>query len=115
MEHIPFWQALDALIAGAKIVIDRPAGTQHPRYPDSIYPYDYGYLAGTIASDGGGIDVWVGSLPDRRLTGILCTIDRFKQDTEIKLLLGCTPAEADIICRVQNSGAMSALLILRQE
>jgi inorganic pyrophosphatase len=27
-----------------------------------IYPLDYGYLEITTSSDGGGIDVWFGSL-----------------------------------------------------
>jgi inorganic pyrophosphatase len=39
-----FWQALDSLISMSEIVIDRPRGTTHPRYPDFIYPLDYGYL-----------------------------------------------------------------------
>ena len=52
-----FWRALDALVAGSEIVIDRPRGSAHPRYPDVIYPLDYGYLAGTRAADGDGIDV----------------------------------------------------------
>lgn len=33
----------------------------YPCYPDLIYPIDYGYLAGTSAMDGGGIDVWCGT------------------------------------------------------
>ena len=54
----------------------------HPHYSDVIYPFDYGYLENTTTSDGGGIDVWVGSLKiaehldgDELLTGILCTFD----------------------------------------
>ena len=52
-----FWQAFDRLILESEIVIDRPKGSAHPRYPDFIYPLDYGYLKGTTAMDGSGIDV----------------------------------------------------------
>lgn len=58
-----FWCKLDELVQSGDLVIDRPQGSAHPRYPDIIYPLDYGYLAGTTAADGEGIDVWVGSLP----------------------------------------------------
>ena len=56
-----FWKALDELVNHSEIMIDRPQGTAHPRYPDFIYKLDYGYLKDTSSMDGGGIDVWVGS------------------------------------------------------
>ena len=36
-----------------------------------------------------GSAVWIGTQNHKTLTGILCTFDTLKQDTEIKLLLGC--------------------------
>ena len=114
MEHLEFWRALDELVRTSTLHIDRPKGTPHPRYPDFIYPLDYGYLEGTQAADGGGIDVWVGSLPEHRVTGAVVTVDRFKRDAEIKILIGCTPEEAEIILHVQDDGSMSALLLNRE-
>ena len=32
-----FWDALDKLVANSEIVIDRPKGSAHPRYPELIY------------------------------------------------------------------------------
>ena len=58
-----FWEALDTLAAESEIIIDRPKGSAHPRYPGFIYPLDYGYLKATTSMDGGGIDVWRGSDP----------------------------------------------------
>jgi inorganic pyrophosphatase len=92
-----FWQEITNLVATNQITIDRPKGTPHPRYPEVIYPLDYGYLENTTASDGGGIDVWIGSLEVRTLTGILCTFDTLKRDMEIKVLLGCTGMDLEII------------------
>ena len=108
-----FWQTLDRLVAESRLVIDRPRGTPHPRYPEFIYPLDYGYLDGTRAADGDGIDVWIGSQPDRTLTAIVCTVDLIGRDAEIKLLLGCTGEEAQIILATHNSGPQAATLIER--
>lgn len=85
-----FWQTLDELVAASEIVIDRPKGSAHPRFPDLIYPLDYGYLEGTTAGDGAGIDVWIGNPEERNVTAIACTVDGYKRDAEIKVLLGCT-------------------------
>ncbi|HUT01431.1 MAG TPA: inorganic pyrophosphatase [Phycisphaerae bacterium] len=108
-----FWRGLDELIATSRLVIDRPAGATHERFPEFVYPYDYGFLEGTVAADGGGVDVWVGSLPDRRLTGVICTVDLHRRDTELKLLLGCTPEEAQEILAAHNGGRQAGVLLPR--
>jgi inorganic pyrophosphatase len=113
MDSENFWSHLDELVMASRVVIDRPRGTPHPRYPDFIYPFDYGYLEDTRSMDGGGIDVWLGSLPDRQVSAVICTLDRSKRDAEIKLLLGCTPQEAQVILSTHNSGTQSGLLIIR--
>ena len=92
-----FWHAMGQLIKTNIITIDRPRGAPHPRYPVLIYPLDYGYLENTTAGDGDGIDVWIGSLNSKTLTGILCTFDTIKRDAEIKLLLGCTSDDVHVI------------------
>ena len=108
-----FWYALDELVRTSRLVIDRPAGSAHPRYPDFTYPLDYGYLAGTTAADGDGIDVRLGSLPERCVTGAICTVDLHKHDAELKLLLGCTPDEARIALATHQSGGQAAILLWR--
>jgi|SRR4026209_300444 len=87
------------LAANNAIIIDRPKASRHPRYPEVIHPLDYRYLEGTMSAEGNGIDVWHGSLNtmDIMLTGILCTFDILKRDAEIKLLIGCTDEDVQII------------------
>lgn len=108
-----FWQHLEDLVAGSELVIDRPRASAHPRYPDLVYPLDYGYLQGTRAADGGGIDCWLGSLAERRLSGVIVTVDLHKRDSEIKLLLGCTEQESQVILAFHNSGSQAGLLLAR--
>src|SRR5579884_3172446 len=77
-----FWALADELVRSHAIVIDRPRGSQHPRMPEIVYPLDYGFLDGTVAVDGGGVDVWRGSLPELRVTAIIATVDVYKGDAE---------------------------------
>ena len=70
-----FWLSILTLAATHPVVIDRPKGTAHPRYPDFLYPVDYGYLEGTTSIDQGGIDIWRGSLTGSIINGIICTVD----------------------------------------
>ena len=117
MDYMPnsaFWDALDWLYRHSKIIIDRPKGTAHPRYSSFIYPLDYGYLENTSSLDGGGIDVYVGSQKDRKIDAILCTVDTLKKDSEIKLLVGCTAEEKELVYQMHNDTAsMKGILILR--
>src|SRR5574341_47405 len=98
-----FWEEIGRLLATHHIVIDRPRGQPHPRYPEMVYPLDYGYVENTITGDGGGLDVWCGSLNNKTLTGILCTFDTLKIDIEIKLLIGCKDADLQAIVKFYGS------------
>jgi len=94
---MPIWQALEARITRDGIEIDRPKGSRHPRFPDRVYPLDYGFIRGTAAVDGGGLDVFVGTLRQHAVTGLLATFDDTKGDAEIKVLFDCTPREIDTV------------------
>jgi inorganic pyrophosphatase len=113
MSSKQFWHKLDTLVATSKIIIDRPRGMAHPRYPDFIYPLDYGYLAETSSSDRDGIDLWHGSLPDACVTGVIVTIDLHKRDSETKILLGCTHEEMTMLMEVHNRGEQGGILVER--
>ena len=41
------------------VIMDRPAGSYHPRNHDIYYPINYGYIEDVIAPDGSGQDVYV--------------------------------------------------------
>ena len=119
MSTLTFWHALDTLVSTSEIVIDRPRGSVHPRYPDVIYPLDYGYLRGTTSGDGKGIDVWIGTREVRHVSGVILTVDLLKRDSEVKILLCCTPEEVQTILRIHDQsargGLQSALLLERPD
>jgi len=114
MKSEQFWVSMQELLVTGHIVIDRPSGKPHPRFPHLIYPLDYGYIENTASGDGDGIDVWIGSIEDSKLTGILCSFDTVKRDAEIKLLVGCTTAEVETILEF-NRQFMRYLFIPKPE
>ena len=110
-----YWESLEQLVADSKIVIDRPKGSRHPKMNEIIYPMDYGYLDGTGAIDGGGIDIWIGSKPDpKRVEGVITTVDLWKRDAEIKILYGTTPEEMALALDTHNTEAQAAILVPRE-
>ena len=114
MQHnVEFWNALDGLVNNSEIIIDRPKGTSHPKYPDFIYRVDYGYLKDTTSMDGAGIDVWVGS-DEKNVDAIMCIVDLKKKDSEIKILIGCTEEEKEIVYETHNETPFMKGVLIRR-
>lgn len=64
--------------------------------------------------DGDGIDVWVGTADEKYVDSIMVTIDLFKKDSEIKILVSCTKEEKNIIYQTHNETPyMKGILIYR--
>ena len=111
-----FWNAVDLIVSSGKIVIDRPKGSVHPRFSNIVYCLDYGYIENTSSMDGGGIDVWKGTLTDNKVNALICTVDLFKKDSEIKLLIGCTDEEINTVYEFHNSTEyMKGILVRRDD
>jgi len=111
---IGFWTAIGALVHDSEIIIDRPKGSHHPSYPEITYPVDYGYLKNTTAMDGNGVDIWRGSGTSLKIDAVICTIDLMKKDSEVKILIGCTHGEKNMILEFYNRNKyMKGLIIER--
>ena len=109
-----FWQALETLVGNSELVIDRPRGSAHPKYPGFVYPVDYGFLSGTVSMDGGGIDVWSGTDSRRQVDAVVCTVDLRKRDSEIKILIGCTEEEKAAILAIHNNAEFMKGVLIRR-
>ncbi len=108
-----FWAMLDSLVNESEIVIDRPKGTAHPKYPNFIYKVDYGFLKSTSSMDGAGIDIWVGS-GKKQADAIMCTVDYMKRDSEIKILIGCTEEEKQLVYQAHNETQYMKGIMIRR-
>jgi inorganic pyrophosphatase len=109
-----FWSALDKLVSESKIVIDRPNGSRHPKYPTLVYPVDYGYLENTSSMDGGGINIWKGIDGDC-IDAIICTVDLSKKDSEIKILIGCNEDEKRLVLDTHNNSEYMKGILIRRD
>lgn len=113
-KHI-HWQLWEQLIESNGIVIDRPEGGRHPRYPEIVYPIDYGYIEGTSGTDLEEVDVFVGSASSGLLGGIV-TDDFRRGDREMKLIYNCSAREVYVVNGFLNFAPdlMRAWLVLRR-
>lgn len=109
------WSQVAALLGTHRVIIDRPAGSTHPRHDWMIYPLDYGYLDGTSAVDGGGVDVFLGSADRRTLDAAAVTFDPYKHDVEVKLLAGCTPDEVRTVAEFWDRTGTVHSFVLRRD
>lgn len=68
------------------VTIDRPLGSTHPKYPDMVYPINYGYVPGIFAGDGAEQDVYVlgVDVPLTTFTGVVIAVIRRENDVEDK-------------------------------
>ena len=68
------------------VIIDRPLGSVHPKYPDLQYPINYGFVPGLFAPDGDEQDVYVlgVAVPVERFTGHVIAVIHRADDVEDK-------------------------------
>ncbi len=112
MDSKEFWNKLNELIDSSEIIIDRKKGSNHPVIKEIIYPVDYGFINGTKSNDNEGIDIWIGS-EKNGINGIVCTIDSYKKDSEIKVLYNCSKKEIELIFKFSNErDGMKGILLL---
>lgn len=78
-------------IIGKKVcgTIDRPMGSQHPKYSDMIYPINYGYVDGIFAADGEEQDIYLFGVnqPVERFEGIVIAVYHRYNDIEDKWIV----------------------------
>jgi inorganic pyrophosphatase len=86
------WDRWARIVRDRGVTVERPAREPHPEYPHIIYPLDYGFVGGTIGTDGDAVDAFLGTA-DTGLVGLILTRDYRRGDREAKLLVDCTASE----------------------
>ena len=80
--------AADWLGKTIDIRIDRPLGSSHPKYPEQIYPVNYGYIPGVPGGDGEELDVYLLGVdePVAEFTARIIAVIHRLDDVEDKLV-----------------------------
>lgn len=70
-------------------IIDRPAGSRHPDFPDNVYPINYGYVENVFAGDGEEQDVYIlgTNEPLKRFKGEVIAVYHRINDVEDKWIV----------------------------
>ena len=71
------------------IYIDRPIGIRHPKYKDSVYPINYGYIKEIIAEDNEYQDAYLIGVEEmvEAYKGKVYAIIERENDNEYKLII----------------------------
>lgn len=109
-----FWQKADTLVLSSSIRINYPKGSCHERYPNLVYPVDYGYLSDTTATDAEPIHLYRGSNQTNRVEAIVISADILKKDCVVKFLLNCNEDETSSILQFVNQTEFQKAILVRR-
>ena len=72
-----------------EVTVDRPLGSRHPKYPDLVYPINYGYIEGIVGGDGEWQDAYILGIdvPVSEFHGVVIAVIHRKNDCEDKLVV----------------------------
>lgn len=104
-----FWQKLDSLILSTNVIISQPKDSRHPKYPNMVYPVDYGYLEDTKE-----IKVFKGSEKRSKVDAVMVVADILKRDLDVKLMWGCNKEEEEEILRFINQTDYQKGILIRR-
>ncbi len=81
------------------VTIDRPIGSSHPAYPETLYTVNYGYCSSIKSPDGEYQDAYVlnGKIPLKDYTGKVVAVVERKDDGEDKLVVADKPLSKEEI------------------
>lgn len=109
-----FWQKMDTLLLSSACKIAHEKGSAHLKYPNLIYPVDYGYLQDTVGTDSQPIHVYKGSLKAQNVDAIVVSADILKKDCEVKLLIGCNEDEKLKILEFLNQTQFQKAILIQR-
>ena len=103
-------------IIGKKVhvIVDRPAGSYHPRNHEIFYPINYGYIEDIIAGDGSGQDVYIigQDNPLETFDGIVIAVYHRTNDVEDKWILYRPNPKSKKVAQTQSDNCACAILFI---
>lgn len=78
------------------VTVDRPLGSRHPKYTDTVYTVNYGFVKGVIGGDGEWQDAYILGVdePVTELCGVVAAIIKRRDDNEEKWVV--LPRNCDV-------------------
>ncbi len=76
----------DPLGLRVEVIVDRPIGSRHPHFPETVYPVNYGFVTGILGGDGNPQDVYILGVnqPKERFRGRIIAVIHRADDNEEK-------------------------------
>ena len=83
------------------VLVERPMGSHHPDYPETVYPVNYGYIEGILGGDGEEQDAYILGVegPLASFSGRVVAVIHRRDDVEEKWVVapeGVTFTEEEI-------------------
>ena len=71
------------------VIVDRPIGSSHEKYPDHIYLVNYGFVPNTVSGDGEELDCYIlgEHKPLKEYTGKCIAVIHRTNDDDDKLVI----------------------------
>jgi len=108
-----FWQKLDTLYLSSDFRLAHKKGDVHPRNKDLIFPFDYGYINTKDNGEESLIAVYKGTT-GKKIDAVVVCADILKKSIEVKLLIGLTDEEEEILLRFLNINDMMKTVLIKR-
>jgi inorganic pyrophosphatase len=102
-----------------KVAVDRPLGSRHPQHSHIYYLLNYGFVPGTLAPDGEGLDAYILGVfaPVDEFEGVCIAVLHRLDDDDDKLVVvppGVTYSDAQILALTEFQERFFQTVVLRE-
>ena len=102
------------------VIVDRPIGSYHPKFKDSIYKVNYGYIEGTIGKDEKPLGAYILGVdrPIEKFEGVVIATVHRLDDIEDKYVVaeeGVTFNKLEIELKIMNQEKFFKTKIITNE
>lgn len=107
-----FWQKVDAAYMSGNYEVAYKKGTKHPRYPELIFPCDYGHVKTENDSES-SLKVFRGSKTGKIDAVVVCA-NVLEKDLSTIVLVGTTNEEKEEILKFLNNNDFQKTIIINR-
>lgn len=105
---------VETLLLSSRLNLTKKRGEMHSKFKNLIYPTDYGHLSDTRSSSEEGVSVYAGSGDRNHITALVIAADILTKELDVKMLIGCTDEETDMVLRFLNQTDYQKTVLIRK-